>query len=102
MQATSYENIGETIYTTTLSNGLKVSVLPRPEITKAFAIFTTNFGSNDIQFEPIGNTKKVTAPLGVAHFLEHKMFDKGDHDVFADFGKLGASANAYTNSTQTA
>lgn len=102
MQTTTYKNVAETIYTETLENGLKVYILPRPEITKTFGIFTTNFGSNDIHFEPIGKTGDVTAPFGVAHFLEHKLFDKGDHDVFADFGKLGASANAYTNSTQTA
>ncbi|MUV38211.1 Insulysin [Lentibacillus sp. JNUCC-1] len=102
MLSTTYENVDETIYTEVLDNGLTVCLLPRQGLSKTYGIFTTAFGATDMTFVPIGQSKKTTVPLGVAHFLEHKMFDKGDHDAFADFSKLGSAANAYTNSTETA
>ncbi|WP_217587140.1 EF-P 5-aminopentanol modification-associated protein YfmH [Lentibacillus saliphilus] len=102
MQGTTYSNVDETIYTEVLDNGLKVCLMPREGLSKTYGIFTTAFGATDMTFVPLGQSEKTTVPLGVAHFLEHKLFDKGDHDAFADFSKLGSSANAYTNSTQTA
>lgn len=102
MQTKIYNNVDETIYTEVLNNGLKVCLLPKMDISETSGIFTTDYGANDISFVPIGKSNKFNAPQGVAHFLEHKLFDKGDHDVFSDFSKLGASANAYTNPTQTA
>lgn len=102
METTVHPKINETIYTETLENGLKVCLVPRSGISETNAYFTTNYGANDLSFIPLGSTEKYQAPLGVAHFLEHKLFDKGDHDVFADFTRLGASSNAYTSPTQTA
>jgi len=98
----TYTDIDEVIYTKKLDNGLSVFLLPRNQMEKTFAVFSTNYGSTDQRFVPIGETEPITVPDGVAHFLEHKLFEKEDGDVFADFGKLGASANAYTSFTKTA
>ncbi|MEN2766383.1 EF-P 5-aminopentanol modification-associated protein YfmH [Ornithinibacillus xuwenensis] len=97
-----YEHIEESLYHEKLENGLTVFLLPRPEMSKTYAIFSTNYGSMDRTFVPIGQQDKITVPDGIAHFLEHKLFEKEDRDVFADFGKQGASANAYTSFTKTA
>lgn len=97
-----YQEISETLYTEKLDNGLSVFLLPKPEMNKTYAVFSTNYGSIDQTFVPIQSQEEVTVPEGVAHFLEHKMFEKKDRDVFADFGKQGASANAYTSFTKTA
>src|SRR5690625_908237 len=71
-------------------------------MAKTYGLFSTNYGAIDQTFIPIGEESKVTVPEGVAHFLEHKLFEKEDRDVFADFGKQGASPNAYTSFTKTA
>ena len=90
------------LYTHTLKNGLTVSILPRPSFHQTFGIFATNYGSIDRTFIPLGEKEWFTAPDGVAHFLEHKMFEKKEGDVFQKFGTQGASANAYTSFTRTA
>ncbi len=97
-----YDQIDETIYTEVLENGLKVCILPKTEMAKTFAIFTTNYGSIDQSFVPIDQKDLIKVPDGIAHFLEHKLFEKEDRDVFQDFSKLGASANAFTSFTKTA
>lgn len=97
-----YENLQETLYTQKLDNGLTVFLLPKLEMSKTYGIFSTNYGSIDQTFIPLGKQEKVTVPEGVAHFLEHKLFEKADRDVFMDFSKQGASANAFTSFTQTA
>ncbi|MFD1037920.1 EF-P 5-aminopentanol modification-associated protein YfmH [Virgibacillus byunsanensis] len=102
MDKVPYQNIEETIYKSKLQNGLTVFLLPKQEMAKTYGIFSTNYGSIDQTFVPIGKEEQVTVPEGVAHFLEHKLFEKEDRDVFADFGKQGASPNAYTSSTKTA
>lgn len=103
MNKQTYSHIDETLYKEVLPNGLTVFLLPRPEMAKTYSMFTTNYGGKDHTFIPLGKDEKITAPEGVAHFLEHKLFEKEDGtDVFLDFGKLGASANAYTSATETA
>ncbi|SER08066.1 Predicted Zn-dependent peptidase [Gracilibacillus ureilyticus] len=102
MKELSYEQIDEKIFTETLPNGLRVFILPKHEMAKTFAIFTTNYGSIDQSFVPLGESDYITVPDGIAHFLEHKLFEKEDRDVFHDFSKLGASANAFTSFTKTA
>jgi predicted Zn-dependent peptidase len=102
MTKKEYTHIEETLYQEKLDNGLTVFLLPRPQMSKTYAIFSTNYGSIDRTFVPIGESEKITVPDGIAHFLEHKLFEKKDRDVFADFGKQGASANAYTSFTKTA
>lgn len=101
MNRKTYPEIDEVIYTKELPNGLSVFLMPRKEMEKTYAIFTTEYGSIDQKFVPIGEKEMITVPDGVAHFLEHKLFEKEDGDVFADFGKLGASANAFTSFTET-
>lgn len=102
MNKQSYRDINETIYSEKLDNGLTIFLLPKQEMAKTYGLFSTNYGSIDQTFVPIGESEKVTVPEGVAHFLEHKLFEKEDRDVFADFGKQGASPNAYTSFTKTA
>ncbi|MGN8644937.1 EF-P 5-aminopentanol modification-associated protein YfmH [Gracilibacillus sp. HCP3S3_G5_1] len=102
MKHKHYQQIEEHIYSETLSNGLRVFILPKREMAKTFAIFTTNYGSIDQSFVPLNEQNYQTVPDGIAHFLEHKLFEKEDRDVFQDFSKLGASANAFTSFTKTA
>lgn len=102
MNKQTYHAIAETTYSKKLENGLTVFLLPKQEMAKTYALFSTDYGSIDQTFVPIGEENTVTVPEGVAHFLEHKLFEKKDRDVFADFGKQGASPNAYTSFTKTA
>lgn len=102
MHKYTYENVNETIYSKKLDNGLSVYLLPKKEMSKTYGIFATNYGSIDQTFVPVGEKEAITVPEGIAHFLEHKLFEKEDRDVFADFGKQGASANAFTSFTRTA
>ncbi|WP_163536852.1 pitrilysin family protein [Gracilibacillus sp. YIM 98692] len=102
MEEKHYEQIKETVYSDTLENGLQVYILPKQDMAKSYAIFTTNYGSIDQSFVPINKEEVVTVPDGIAHFLEHKLFEKEDRDVFQDFSKAGASANAFTSFTKTA
>ncbi|TCT26704.1 putative Zn-dependent peptidase [Melghiribacillus thermohalophilus] len=96
------EQLQETLYDQVLDNGLKVVLHPRPEMEKTYAIFATRYGSIDQTFTPIGQKDFVTVPDGIAHFLEHKLFEKKDRDVFMDFTRQGASANAFTSFSRTA
>lgn len=102
MKEQAYRSIDEIIFSEKLPNGLEVFLLPKPEMAKTYGVFSTNYGSINQTFIPIGRSEKITVPEGVAHFLEHKLFEKEDRDVFADFGKLGASPNAFTSFTKTA
>ncbi|UOQ85636.1 EF-P 5-aminopentanol modification-associated protein YfmH [Gracilibacillus salinarum] len=102
MKHKQYQQIAESIYQETLPNGLRVFILPKKEMAKTFAIFTTDYGSIDQSFVPLNQQDIQTVPDGIAHFLEHKLFEKEDRDVFQDFSKLGASANAFTSFTKTA
>lgn len=102
MKRIDYLTVNETLYKKVLSNGLTVFLLPKQQMKKTFAIFSTNYGSIDSKFIPLGEVEPITVPDGVAHFLEHKLFEKEDKDVFADFSRQGASANAYTSFTKTA
>lgn len=101
MEKKNYEQLDETLYTETLSNGLSVTLLPKNGFHKTYGLFTTKYGSIDNQFVPLGKKEMIRVPDGIAHFLEHKMFEKEDGDIFNIFGKLGASANAFTSFTQT-
>jgi len=102
MNTQHYEQIGEKLYSKKLDNGLEVFLLPKREMAKTFGVFTTEYGSIDQTFTPIGENDQVSVPEGIAHFLEHKLFEKEDHDVFQEFTKLGASPNAFTSFTSTA
>ena len=101
MTAYEYPRLGERLYRETLPNGLTVMVVPRPGFTKKLAYFVTDFGSIHTDFRLDG--REIHAPAGIAHFLEHKMFDlPGDRDVSAELAALGAGTNAFTSYDMTA
>ncbi|MCM0598675.1 EF-P 5-aminopentanol modification-associated protein YfmH [Periweissella fabalis] len=101
MKQINYPNLEEKLYTKQLTNGLTVNLLPKKGFHKTYAVMTTDFGALDLSFIPIGDKEMQTMPAGIAHFLEHKLFEKADYDAFALFGKYGANANAYTSFTRT-
>ncbi|MBS4207557.1 pitrilysin family protein [Bacillus sp. FJAT-50079] len=102
MKEIEFRQLNETLYHETLTNGLQVYLLPKPGFNKTFVTFTTKYGSIDDQFIPKDGKELKRVPDGIAHFLEHKMFEKENGDVFQQFGKQGASANAFTSFTRTA
>ena len=96
-----YPDLGESVYTGTLSNGLKVMVVQKSGFSRKLCYFATDFGSLHTHFTLEG--KEYAAPAGVAHYLEHKLFDMpGGRDVSAEFAALGASVNAFTSYDMTA
>ncbi|MGL5296825.1 MAG: EF-P 5-aminopentanol modification-associated protein YfmH, partial [Culicoidibacterales bacterium] len=97
MEKRYYETLQETLYYEKLANGLQVYLLPKDEYNKTFATFSTHYGSVDNHFVPLESNQAIRVPDGVAHFLEHKMFESPTGDVFQDFAKHGASANAFTS-----
>jgi predicted Zn-dependent peptidase len=102
MEKLFYEQLQEELYYEKMPNGLDVYILPKKGFNKTYATFTTKYGSIDNQFVPLGQTEMKRVPDGIAHFLEHKLFEKEDGDVFQQFSKQGASANAFTSFTRTA
>ncbi len=102
MRELQIPRINETIYHEQLDNGLNVFYYPKEDFEKTFAIFSTRYGSIDQAFTPLQSDEIIRVPDGIAHFLEHKMFEKEDGDVFQHFSERGASANAFTSFTQTA
>ncbi len=94
--------LDETIYSATHSTGLRVYIIPKKGFSKTYAIYSTKFGSVNNCFIPLGKDKEITVPDGVAHFLEHKMFEQPDgSNAFDLFSKYGANANAFTSFTNT-
>jgi predicted Zn-dependent peptidase len=102
MEKINFDQLQEELYHEKLSNGLNVYILPKKGFNKTYATFTTKYGSVDNNFVPLGKEEYVKVPDGIAHFLEHKLFEKEDGDVFQQFSKQGASANAFTSFTRTA
>ena len=100
MKKTYYPRLDETVCRKTLPNGLNILVVPKPGFTRKIAYFVTNYGSVHTSFTLDG--KAYTTPAGVAHYLEHKMFDMPDRDVTAEFAALGASPTAFTSYGLTA
>ena len=101
MEKLAYPALGETLYRETLPNGLRVLVAAKPGFRRSHAIFATRYGGADRRFRLGGQW--IETPAGVAHFLEHKMFDMPDgSNVLAELSARGASPNAYTGSAVTA
>ena len=100
METIHYPKLDETMYTHTCQNGLTVKVVPRPGFTRKMAYFVTDFGAIHTGFELEGEV--YHAPAGIAHFLEHKMFELPGRDVSAEFAALGANVNAFTSYDMTA
>ena len=100
MNRTYYPRLDETVCRKVLPNGLTVLVVPKPGFTRKIAYFVTNYGAVHTAFTL--NGQRYTTPAGVAHYLEHKMFDLPERDVTAEFAALGASPNAFTSYGLTA
>lgn len=93
--------LGDILYKDTHPSGLTVVVWPMPSATSAYGVFATRYGSvyNTL---PIPDGGEETVPEGIAHYLEHKLFESEEGDAFARFADTGASANAYTSFDKTA
>ena len=100
LSRTDFANIGETLYTGTLENELRIVVVPRPGFMKKYAFFATNYGGVMRDFSVDG--RRVETPEGVAHFLEHKMFDMPWGNALGVLSANGAQPNAYTSDFITA
>jgi len=100
---TYYEKFDETLYFATHNSGLRVYVMPKQGYSKCYAVIGTQFGSIDSVFTVAGEDEQTILPDGIAHFLEHKMFEQPDGgNVFGEFAKFGANANAFTSFNMTA
>ncbi len=91
--------IGEAYVKATLDNGLKIYILEKPGYKSCYALFGTKYGSIDTIFNVDG--KETAVPEGIAHFLEHKLFESEDGDAFTKYAKTGAYANAFTSFDKT-
>lgn len=95
-----YPKIAEEVYLATLDNGMSLSIIKKKGFIEKAAFLSTNFGALDNRFYIDG--KLQTYPAGIAHFLEHKLFeDDQGRDVTLDFVKLGADVNAFTTLDRT-
>ena len=100
MKQYHYPQLNEILYRDQLPNGLQIAVLPRPGFQKKLCYFVTDFGSIHSDFVMDG--EPVHAPAGVAHYLEHKLFDMPGRDISEEFAALGANVNAFTSYDLTA
>ncbi|MDW5471829.1 EF-P 5-aminopentanol modification-associated protein YfmH [Staphylococcus equorum] len=96
-----YKQIDEKVYEAELNNGLKLFIIPKKGFQKTFVTYTTQFGSLDNKFKPHGSDTYVTVPDGVAHFLEHKLFENEEEDLFTAFAEDNAQVNAFTSFDRT-
>ena len=98
-----YKNriINEEVISAKLDSGLDVLLIPKKGYIKKYAIFSTKYGSNDNKFIPINENDVIQVPEGIAHFLEHKLFEEPEGNIFDEFSKLGTNVNAFTNFNQT-
>ena len=99
MRPVHYERLGETVYCETLPNGLEIRVVPKPDHVKKYAFFATRYGGMDTRFQLSG--KWLDTPAGIAHYLEHKMFDTEEGNALQKLAKNGAEPNAFTSNAMT-
>ena len=99
MKETHYPKLEERIFRQTCDNGLRLFVVPKRGFAKNYAFFATNYGSMDMRFCLNGEWKDT--PAGVAHYLEHKMFDTKDGNALQELSQLGAEPNAFTSDAIT-
>ena len=103
MQIIENTKVKEKLYIEKLENGLTVMIIPKKGITKKYAIWGTHYGSIDNNFLVPGETEAIKVPDGIAHFLEHKMFEQENGTNSLDtLTSIGANANAYTTNDHTA
>lgn len=91
----------ETVYHASLPSGLQVFVMPKAGYSKQYATFSTHYGSVDNKFKLPGAGQVTHVPDGIAHFLEHKLFEEEFGNIFDEFAKLGANTNAFTSWNHT-
>ncbi len=95
-----YESVGEQVYFTRLSNGLTIHLIPKEDYYETYGMITTKFGSVDTRILVNGDERQY--PAGIAHFLEHKVFeDEKGQDYLTKFVHLGSESNAFTSFTKT-
>ena len=92
-------DIGESYIQATHSSGLEIYIMEKPKYNSAYAVFGTKYGSIDTCFSV--NGEQTSVPEGIAHFLEHKLFESEDGDAFTKYAKTGAYANAFTSFDRT-
>ena len=95
----SYPRIGERVLEHTLPNGLKLFVIPKPQYRRKYAFFAARYGGMDLCFTRAG--RRVDTPAGIAHYLEHKMFDTKDGSAMVELSRNGAEPNAFTSNAMT-
>ena len=95
------QELGESTFCTTLDNGLKVYICQKKGFGKKIGMFGTKYGSVVNDFVDITTGKRIKVPDGIAHFLEHKLFEKEGANALDLFSKMGVSSNAYTSFDQT-
>lgn len=102
MQIIENSKVKEKLYVEKLENGLTVMIMPKKNIQKKYMIWATNFGSIDNKFIASNDKEETNIPDGVAHFLEHKMFEQQNGTNSLDtLTALGVNANAYTTTDHT-
>ena len=102
MKKSSLEKLDLELYEETLDNGLRVFIVPKENVNGIYATFSTKFGSIETEFVPNNKKKMIKVPLGVAHFLEHKMFEQKDNvDPFTFYSERGCDSNANTSNNKT-
>lgn len=99
MKPAYYEALGETVYRGTLPNGLEIRVVPKSDHAKKYAFFATRYGGMDTRFQL--NGQWLDTPAGIAHYLEHKMFDTKEGNALQQLAKNGAEPNAFTSNAMT-
>ena len=103
MQVVENLKVKEKVYIEKLENGLTIMIIPKKEIQKKYIIWGTKYGSNDNQFIVPGEEEVTSVPNGIAHFLEHKLFEQENGTNSLDvLTALGVNANAYTTNDHTA
>ena len=93
--------LNERYYEIDHSSGLKIFIYPKENYSSSYAIFGTKYGSTDNCFKVGEKGKYTSVPEGIAHFLEHKLFESEERDAFTRYAETGASANAYTSFDKT-
>ena len=101
MNAVKHPLIGDTLYTATHKTGLRIVVWPQPEASSVYAMFATRYGSVHTTL-PTADGGTEVVPEGIAHYLEHKLFESEGEDAFTRYAATGANANAYTSFDRTA
>lgn len=101
MKKQIFEGFGEESYVKVeMPSGLEIYIMEKPQYSSSYAIYGTRYGSIDTRFAKNGE-EMITVPEGIAHYLEHKLFEGEDGDAFSKYAKTGASANAFTSFDRT-